>query len=86
MIKWKKQGRNSRRAAHYEFWDGVDKDDDLICFIRLDARHGHYEIFSGQFGYHGMETQRFGTQPFKTLKDAKGHCIAWLVNKRLEEA
>lgn len=85
-MKWKKHGRNSRRKLYYEFWDGLDSSDRLVVFIRYDKRHEHYEIFSNEFEYHGMETGRYGIQPFKTLKDAKDHCVAWLVNKRLEEA
>ena len=85
-MKWKKHGRNSRRKLYHEFWDGLNDDDELICFIRYDKRHEHYEIMSNTFEYHGMETRRHGRQPFKTLKEAKDHCVAWLVNKRLEEA
>lgn len=85
-MKWKKHGRNSRRVLYYEFWDGINNDDELMCTIRYDKRHGHYEIFSNDYGYNGLETNRHGLQPFKTLKDAKDHCVAWLVNKRLEEA
>jgi hypothetical protein len=85
-MKWKKHGRNSRRKLYYEFWDGLNDDDEMICFIRLDKRHEHYEVISNAFAYHGMETNRYGLQPFKSLKEAKDHCVAWLVNKRLEEA
>lgn len=84
-MKWKKHGRNSRRANYYEFWDGIHNDE-LVCYIRLDKRHEYYEIAANSFEYEGMETRRYGVQPFKTLKDAKDHCVAWLVNKRLEEA
>ena len=85
-MKWKKHGRHSRRILYYEFWDGLNSDDELVCFIRYDQRHEHYEIFSNAYEYTGIETNRYGLQPFKTLKDAKDHCVAWLVNKRLEEA
>ena len=84
-MKWKKLGRNSRRANYYEFWDGVH-DDELVCYIRLDTRHEHYEVFSNSAPFYGMETSRYDVQPFKTLKDAKDHCVAWIVTKRLEEA
>lgn len=84
-MKWKKLPRDARRASFYEFWDGVH-DDELVCYIRLDKRYDHYEVFSNAAPFYGMETNRYGLQPFKTLKDAKDHCVAWLVNKRLEEA
>jgi hypothetical protein len=86
-MKWKKLRRSSRRASYYEFWDGTNSDDELVCYIRLDTRHKHYEVFADTAKYYGMETGRYTEQrPFKTLKDAKDHCVAWLVNKRLEEA
>jgi hypothetical protein len=85
-MKWKKLGRNSRRASYYEFWDGINSDDELVCYIRLDTRHEHYEVFTNTAEYYGMETYRHDVSPFKSLKDAKNHCVAWLVNKRLEEA
>ncbi len=85
-MKWKKHGRNSRRASYYEFWDGINSDNELVGYIRLDTRREHYEVFANGHEYHGMETYRYGVQPFKSLKEAKDHCVAWLVNKRLEEA
>lgn len=85
-MKWKKHGRNSRRSAYYNFWDGLNDNNELICYIRHDVRHGHYEIFSNVFEYHALESRRHGRQPFTSLKEAKDYCVAWLVNKRLEEA
>ena len=85
-MKWRKHGRNSRRKLYYQFWDGLNDNDELICFIRYDQRHEHYEVYATEFEYQGMETHRRGLQPFKKLRDAKDHCVAWLVNKRLEEA
>lgn len=86
-MKWKKHGRNSRRKLYYEFWDGINNDDELVCYIRYDKRHEHYEVFSNIHEYQGMETGRYAQQrAFTSLKDAKDHCVAWLVNKRLEEA
>ena len=84
-MKWKKN-RSHRNKLFYEFWDGLNDDDELVCFIRLDKRHEYYEVFSNTFEYHGMETRRYGLMPFKSLKEAKDHCVAWLVNRRLEEA
>ena len=86
-MKWKKHGRNSRRKLYYEFWAGLNSDDELVCYIRLDKRHEHYEVFANIYEYQGMETGRYAQQrAFGSLKDAKDHCVAWLVNKRLEEA
>jgi hypothetical protein len=66
--------------------DELEREAYITGNVRYDKRHEHYEIFSNEFEYHGMETGRYGIQPFKSLKDAKDHCVAWLVNKRLEEA
>lgn len=85
-MKWKKLTRNSRRANYFELWDGINSDNELVCYIRLDTRHEHYEVFANSAEYYGLETNPHDVPPFKSLKDAKDHCVAWLVNKRLEEA
>lgn len=84
-MKWKKHGRNSRRADHYEFWDYLDNDNNLLAFVRHDTRKGEFRVFANNAEDRELEPP-FGTPPFKSLTDAKGHVIAYFVNKRLEEA
>lgn len=83
-MKWKKHGRNSRRANYYEFWDYLDSDGNLLAFVRLDKRKDEYRVFANNFEDRELEPNYHG--PFKTMADAKGHIVAYFVNKRLEES
>jgi len=85
-MKWKKHGRNSRRANHYEFWDYLDNEGNLLAFVRHDTRKGEFDTYANAVDDRGLETMRYGTPPFKSFTEAKGHVVAYFVNKRLEEA
>lgn len=83
-MKWKKHGRNSRRRQYYEFWDYLDNDSNLLAFVRHDTRNGEFRVFSNSAEDRSLEPQYNG--PFTSFTDAKGHVVAYFVNKRLEEA
>ena len=83
-MKWKKHGRNSRRANYYEFWDYVTADNQSLAFVRHDTRKGEFRVFANNPEDRSLEPPFHG--PFKSYTDAKGHVIAYFVNKRLEEA
>ncbi len=83
-MKWKKHGRTSRRASHFEFWDYLDNDGSVLAFVRHDTRKGEFRVFANNAEDRSLEPNYHG--PFKSYSDAKGHVIAYFVNKRLEEA
>jgi hypothetical protein len=83
-MKWKKHGRNSRRKLYYEFWDYLDRDNNLLAYVRHDTRKGEFRVFANEAEDRGVEPPYHGC--FKTCKEAKEHIIAYFVNKRLEEA
>ena len=85
-MKWKKHGRNSRRKLYYEFWDYLDNENNMLAFVRHDTRKGEFRVFANNHENHMLESQFCDKGPFTSLTDAKGHVIAYFVNKRLEEA
>lgn len=83
-MKWKKHGRNSRRKLHFEFWDYLDNENNLLAFVRHDTRIGEFRVFANTHEHHMVEAHYCGKGPFNSLGDAKDHVIAYFVNKRLE--
>ena len=83
-MRWKKHGRNSRRANHFEFWDYVDSENNLLAFVRHDTRKKEFRVFANNAEDRSLEPPYHG--PFKSYTEAKGHGVAYFVNKRWEEA
>jgi hypothetical protein len=81
-MKWKKHGRNSRRANHLEFWDLLSNGGALLAFIRMDTRADPPAIYTYANDTNDHELQR----RFDSVREAKDYTVAYFVNKRLEEA
>jgi hypothetical protein len=85
-MKWKKHGRNSRRRSYYEYWDCLDSENNLLAFVRHDTRKREFRVFANDHEHHMLESQYCKVGPFSSFTEAKGHVVAYFINKRLDEA
>lgn len=85
-MKWAKQPycpkANTHRAG-WKFWDLVDDDDRCVAFVRYRPDYG-YDIDIGDL-VDEPQAIDYNTAVFTTLKEAKGHVMAIVITKKLED-